>query len=135
MAVDELVYTGRLTQLTCWCSITFAVPETLAAQALHHGKTVHCPLGHTCVWKQTEADRLRAQLDQANARARNVEERRRRAEADAQHERNRANGYKGQLTKVKKRIGRGVCPCCNRHFADVERHMANKHPDLAGIDS
>lgn len=36
---------------------------------------------------------------------------------------------KGQLTKTKKRIANGVCPCCNRSFANLERHMAGQHPD------
>lgn len=36
---------------------------------------------------------------------------------------------KGRLTKTKKRIANGVCPCCNRHFVNLERHMTGKHPD------
>ncbi|MBV6448554.1 hypothetical protein [Nitrosomonas sp.] len=34
-----------------------------------------------------------------------------------------ARAYKGQATKIKRRVGRGVCPCCNRHFENLERHM------------
>lgn len=39
---------------------------------------------------------------------------------------------KGELTKEKKKTARtmkGVCPCCNRHFANVARHMKSKHPE------
>jgi hypothetical protein len=26
-----------------------------------------------------------------------------------------------------KRVNAGICPCCNRHFTDLERHMKSKH--------
>ena len=25
-----------------------------------------------------------------------------------------------------------VCPCCNRHFTDLQKHMASKHPGYGG---
>lgn len=27
--------------------------------------------------------------------------------------------------------GHGVCPCCNRTFSDLQRHMASKHKGFA----
>jgi hypothetical protein len=27
------------------------------------------------------------------------------------------------------RIGNGVCPCCNRSFTNLRRHMTTKHPE------
>lgn len=36
---------------------------------------------------------------------------------------------KGQLTKTKKRLAGGVCPCCNRSFVSLAKHMASQHPD------
>lgn len=38
---------------------------------------------------------------------------------------------KGVVTRIKNRISKGVCPCCNRTFGDLERHMKTKHPDYA----
>lgn len=37
---------------------------------------------------------------------------------------------KGQNTRLKNRIAAGVCPCCNRSFQNVARHMAGQHPDF-----
>jgi len=34
-----------------------------------------------------------------------------------------------QLTKVRNRIRAGICPFCTRHFTDLERHVASKHPE------
>jgi hypothetical protein len=33
------------------------------------------------------------------------------------------------MTRIKKRVAAGVCPCCNRSFKDLARHMAGQHPD------
>ena len=36
----------------------------------------------------------------------------------------------GALTKKKKQLDRvknGVCPCCNRHFKNLHKHMQTKH--------
>lgn len=59
------------------------------------------------------------------------EEKRRQAMDEAEHFRRSRDGMKGVVSKIKKRIGRGVCPCCNRTFADLQRHMQTKHPEVA----
>lgn len=71
----------------------------------------------TSTRKEATAAYLRSQLDQAHAAV--------------NHERARTRGYQGALAKTKKRAAKGVCPVagCKRHFADVERHIASKHPD------
>lgn len=35
---------------------------------------------------------------------------------------------RGQVTRIKNRVGNGVCPCCNRSFGNLHRHMQTKHP-------
>jgi len=37
-----------------------------------------------------------------------------------------------ELKTIKKRIHAGVCPHCNRHFQNVERHMKTKHNEKKG---
>jgi hypothetical protein len=36
----------------------------------------------------------------------------------------------GQVTKLRKKAADGLCPCCDRHFADLQMHLASKHPDF-----
>ena len=36
---------------------------------------------------------------------------------------------KGQVTKIKRRVGKGICPCCRRNFANLRDHMEDEHPD------
>jgi hypothetical protein len=28
-----------------------------------------------------------------------------------------------------------VCPCCNRTFSNLQRHMAHKHPQFAKVEA
>ena len=34
--------------------------------------------------------------------------------------------------KQLKRVHNGVCPCCNRSFQNLQKHMKTKHPEIAG---
>lgn len=124
-------FTETLEVTQCWCGMSFAVPDVLNRKARDEGVTIYCPLGHTCHWGETEADKLRKQLktERESVEFWRLQERVRREEAE--HEKNRANGYKGALTKTKKRVGKGACPCCNRVFVNVQRHMTTQHPDYA----
>lgn len=110
------------------CGITYAIPERLATNRREKGGGWYCPNGHWLTFTKTEAQELREKLDAEKRTAEWWKQRSQEARKAADHQEARANGYKGALTKVKKRVGNGVCPCCNRTFADVGRHMATKHP-------
>ncbi|MCA1832584.1 MAG: hypothetical protein LC750_07605 [Actinobacteria bacterium] len=130
--MPTITYTEELVTVVCTCGINFAVPRALKSQALDHrgpsGKHIYCPLGHLWHYSgKTEADKLREQL--ATERTR-IEFWREEAEAKAKQLRT----TKGQLTKARKRAQAGVCPCCNRSFVQLARHMKSKHPGFeAGL--
>jgi predicted nucleic acid-binding Zn-ribbon protein len=116
----------------CNCGTVFGINEAQLRQLRQSGAWFCCPNGHQQHYTETEADRLRKQLaateksrDSARAYARSVQD-----QNDAERRAHAAT--KGQLTKTRKRVANGVCPCCNRSFADLGRHMAGKHPDYAG---
>lgn len=90
----------------------------------------HCLWGHPQIFKpgKTDAEIAREERDEA-IRQRDLERQRaaRRAEErDAALRREAA--AKGQVTKLKNRAAAGVCPCCNRTFVQLARHMKTKHP-------
>lgn len=91
---------------------------------------IHCPLGHGYVLggREGRAERLEKQL--AAERARHDQTR---AERD-QHERS-LRAERGAKTKLKKRLAGGVCPCCQRTFENLGRHMKTKHPEYAKEDA
>lgn len=110
------------------CGIVFAVPDWWDRQRRDSGEGFYCPNGHTLLYgKNTLEKRLAAAeraRDAARAHAQAVQD-----QNDA--ERKAHSATKGQLTKAKKRIAAGVCPCCNRTFRNLARHMTGQHPDYA----
>lgn len=129
--MGTLTTTVELTITECWCGIQHAVPTTLYkhmerqhANGERQGG-IYCPLGHSWTFSGKGA----AQIER---------ERRERMEATLTHTRDQLEAErrshaatKGKLTKTAKRVAGGVCPCCNRSFVQLGRHMAIKHPDYA----
>ncbi len=119
---------------TCYsCGILFAMPADHKQRLLKNRNSFYCPNGHAQQYTgKTEAEKLREQLE---AKDRELERERSRtaaARAEAQMAENSRRVTKGHLTRIKNRIKHGVCPCCNRQFKNLQRHMENKHPDYVG---
>lgn len=125
--MGTMTYTGTLQVTTCWCGIPHAIPADLYAEMKRHGKKAYCPLGHTYVFSNTTEDKLaRAEQRAKYANQRAEAERDLRLAEERSH-----SATKGHLTRAKKRHRAGLCPCCNRQFQDLVRHMASKHPEEA----
>lgn len=117
----------------CWkCGAWWGMTEDLHALARQRGSdlTVYCPNGHGGVFMpyDTEADKLRRERDQLTQRLAEKDDEIARQRDRAEREERRVSAAKGQITRLKNRASHGVCPCCNRTFADLARHMAGKHP-------
>lgn len=129
----------QLKVITCpHCGGTFGL-----ANGFYEDKRVnnsggwHCPYcaQERGFYGKTQAQRLQEKLNQereasnriiAAERARHDQTREELRHTEAQR-----RGEKAAKTKLKKRIQGGACPCCNRTFTNLERHMATKHPDFA----
>jgi hypothetical protein len=110
------------------CGIAFAVPDWWIQARRDDGKDFWCPNGHRLHFGQNTLEQRLARAEQARDAAR--------AHARAVQDQNDAErrahaATKGQLTKTRKRVAAGVCPCCNRSFQNLRRHMAGQHPDYA----
>lgn len=118
-------YIGNLEVIHCAvCGIPFGVTQDFRDRRLNDKKDFNCPVGHVNVYRgETEADRLRKELE----RERDAKTHAQRRELEALK---RVSVVKCQMTKVKKRIGNGVCPCCNRTFQNLQSHMKTKHKDF-----
>jgi hypothetical protein len=129
-------FTDTLVVVTCWCGINHAVPENLRNFQLRqhrNGQTVqsiYCPLGHThAPAGKGEAEKLREKLEREQQLA---AEARRRAQAERdlrEDTERRLAAQKGATTRARKRAAAAVCPCCNRTFQQLARHLVTKHPD------
>ncbi|WP_326565107.1 hypothetical protein VSH64_25015 [Amycolatopsis rhabdoformis] len=111
------------------CGVSFAMPTTFTAEKRENGEAFYCPNGHARVFRESEATRLRRQLDQAKKRQEWAEgrEMHQRDQREAAERSNAA--LRGVITKQKKRAAAGVCQCCQRTFQNVADHMRTQHPD------
>lgn len=130
--MSTLTYTDTLSILECGnCHISFAIPRDMLRARQSDGKDFWCPNGCKIHYYETEEQRLKKRLEAEQAKATRLSARLDQAKARADHEEHRARAYKGQVTKIKNRVSKGVCPCCNRSFENLARHMASQHPDYA----
>ena len=108
------------------CGVWYALPRVIYETAYREGGFWSCPNGHRRGWEkgQTPKDieKLRQERDRLRQRV---------AERDDEISglEKSVSAHKGQITKMRKRAAAGVCPCCNRNFVNLARHMKSKHPD------
>lgn len=107
------------------CGTTFAIETGLLRQRRRDHQFFYCPNGHSQCYPgksdielaREEATRERTARVQAEAAARIARE-------DAERARTRE-------ARLKKRVANGVCPCCQRSFTNLRRHITMKHPNFA----
>lgn len=107
------------------CGVTYGTPNGFITERRESNETFYCPNGHGRHFPPggSEAEKLQAELERTKKDLTRSIQARQYAERCCAAE-------KGAKTRLKNRIKNGVCPCCNRSFKNVERHMANKHPDF-----
>jgi len=115
---------------TCKCEMM--IPDALyeAADRAKGVISFYCAYGHGQVFAKGESEetKLRRERDRLQQRlAEKDDEINRQRELREGTER-RLSAARGQVTKIKNRVGHGVCPCCNRTFENLARHMTSKHP-------
>lgn len=112
------------TEECCNCGIAFAMPDYMMRRLKNEGGSFYCPNGHGQHYTKSEITRLREKLDEQTRAATQMAERARNAEAAEQR-------AAKEMKRLKKRASAGVCPCCNRTFQALARHMKTKHPEHA----
>jgi len=130
--MTELTLSLSFKPITCChegCGLTFAIPTAWENLRRADHSFWYCPNGHVQHFVgETEAEKYKRLMEI---------ERERKDFAIKESARNhrRAIALKGLVTKTKRRVGHGVCPCCSRSFQNLKRHMAGKHPDYAKCGS
>lgn len=112
------------------CFIHYAAPKAMWDKRLRDGGHWYCPNGHQLIFTETEADKAKAEAARLRAERDQLKQNEAWYEDRLKAERKEKAGLKRQLKTVHTRVGNGVCPCCNRTFANLQRHMAGKHPDF-----
>lgn len=111
------------------CGVLWAMTDGFLDQRRNDHRTWYCPNGHS--WHYPgESDLEKAKRQAKEARDSLARERARLDQVQAS-----LRATKGVVTKQRtklERVAKGVCPCCNRSFRDLKRHMTTKHPDYNG---
>ncbi len=106
------------------CGRTFALPAPRVRELKRTHETFWCPNCQNPRHYPGESD-----LERLEREAKWANESRGRALKRAESADRRARAFKGHLTRTKRRVANGVCPCCGRTFAQLARHMKTQHPE------
>lgn len=104
----------------CVCATRFGVDKVIMDNRRKNAGNIYCPNGHCIGWKDSDADRLRKQLEEEQSRVRL--ERSMRLTAEQQ-----LVAAKKDAKRIIARLSAGVCPHCNRTFKQLAAHMKCKH--------
>ena len=110
------------------CGIMFAVTKDFNDECRRMGTSFYCPSGHSQSYGKSEAQQLREEKEKSALQFQARLNEATHARLVAENERDK------EIKKrraIERRIAKGVCPCCNRTFDDIARHMAVKHKDFA----
>lgn len=131
MAAQVLYFSRAFEVATCCtCGTEWAMLQDVRNLRREDGKGFYCPNGHAQFFTETEVIRLKKELERKESeltRTRNLRDSYRDQKDRAERQ---ASAARGQVTKIKNRVHNGVCPCCNRTFQNLARHMKTKHPDF-----
>ncbi len=119
----------ELIHATCpKCNIVYGIPEALYDQRKIDAEDGHiwCPNGHTWHYRGRSHKREVADLEKAVTEVRQYADRQR-DRADANFRSLRTT--KGHVTRLRNRAIEGRCQWCDEVWPDVERHVANIHPE------
>lgn len=127
----------QLTTLECIkCGLVHSIPQAMYNNFRRIGGFWYCPNGHMQGWdkgeEHTKIKALEAEVEQQRSiAARNL------ARYNEEATTNRAlntvlKSTRTRLRNVKLRVANGICPCCNRTFVNLQRHMHTKHPEFKG---
>lgn len=111
------------------CGMEFGVLASYIERRRKDGRSFNCPNGHSLSFGKSEADKLREQLEAKQRRLDSAEARITHLKDQNDATERALRAQRGANTKLRKRVSNGVCPCCNRTFADLGRHMSGQHPD------
>lgn len=116
-----LNYAVSLESLTCPnCGCEFAAPDHLVDMKRKNKSDIFCPNGHAHGWYGPNA--TERELIDTKARLAQVER-------DAAFKADQIRTLERKAKKQTRRIHAGVCPHCNRTFAQLAAHMQSKHAD------
>lgn len=115
-------------EICCGCGVQFWMTTDLNRSRREDNRSFYCPNGHAQSYRENKLEILQKEKDELQ----------RRLQAEINTAKHLAavrlkalEAEKRERRKIERRVANGVCPCCNRTFEDLQRHMKTKHKDYA----
>lgn len=109
------------------CAVWHTIPEIVYKCYEAEGGFWHCPNGHRRGFRkgadETERENTRRERDRLKQDAARLAD-------DLVAQQRRAEEAEKKILQIKRRAAAGVCPCCNRTFLNIQRHMKSKHANV-----
>lgn len=130
---DTFQKTITFTIITCCregCGVQFGVTTGFEDRHRQTHNVFYCPNGHSQYFPgETEAEKLKRELEQKERQLKWANEYKDEYREQRDKLTRKLTTTKGHITRIKNRVGNGVCPCCKRTFKQLKQHMAHKHPN------
>ncbi len=118
------------------CGMEFAIPDWFMQDRRNDHQSFYCPKQHLNYYPEKSAldlanDALVEEKhlrEQAEARAASRAERLAEQHRETARVARRLSATQGVVTRHKKKIAAGRCPCCSTTFKDLATHMKTRHP-------
>jgi hypothetical protein len=111
------------------CKADISLPDELY-HAARRSPAINfwCAYGHEQHFteRESEESKLRRERDRLLQRQAELND-------EIRDERARAVKAEKKAARTLKRATAALCPCCNRHFSNVARHMKTKHRDVVAL--
>lgn len=133
MAKDTVIINGErhIVNQCGTCAVWHTIPEVVFDTCYKEGGYWHCPNGHSRGYRTGEdkrkEDAIRQERDRLKQDAARLQD-------ELAAERKRAEDAEKKALHTKRRALAGVCPCCNRTFLNMQRHMKSKHPNVVPLE-
>jgi hypothetical protein len=115
------------------CGCVVAMESGQYNRFLESHETFYCPSGHAQHFTgKTEAQK---RAERAEAEAERLRNTANYYQREATVQRHRANAQKAAKSRLKNKIARGQCPCCQEEFRDLAGHMVKEHPKYGRAES
>lgn len=132
----ETTVTTKLVAIECFkCHVLFGMTEYHDRRCRDDGSEFFCPNGHNLVYRETNVMKQRKRAEQLERQLAASQSSLLTVARDRDHQARRAVSLKGVVTRTRKRIASGKCPCCHHGFANLAAHMLRHHPGYGSDDA
>lgn len=111
------------------CGVLYTVPKDVIESHRNHGGNHYCSNGHSLGWGSGGASN--SEWAKMRRRAERAEQEKARLSDEADRLQTELQKAGRRERRLKKRASAGTCPCCNRTFSNMARHMKHQHPEFA----